>query len=81
MKNIELRGKRAEVIKGATAIVDAAQAEGRGLNAEEKSKFDAMESDARSIKDQIDTLERAADMKKELAANAEVREAAPKINE
>lgn len=78
MKNIELRGKRAEVIKGATAIVDAAQAEGRGLNAEEKSKFDAMESDARSIKDQIDTLERAADMKKELAANAEVREAAPK---
>lgn len=78
MKNIELRGKRAQVIKGATAIVDAAQAEGRGLNAEEKSKFDAMESDARSIKDQIDTLERAADMKKELAANAEVREAAPK---
>ena len=78
MKNIELRGKRAEVIKGATSIVDAAQAEGRGLNAEEKSKFDAMESDARSIKDQIDTLERAADMKKELAANAEVREAAPK---
>ena len=37
-----------------------------------------MESDARSIKDQIETLERAADMKKELAANAEVREAAPK---
>ena len=78
MKNIELRGHRAELIKGATAIVDAAQAEGRGLNAEEKSKFDAMESDARSIKDQIDTLERAADMKKELAANAEVRQAAPK---
>ena len=78
MKNIELRGHRAELIKGATAIVDAAQAEGRGLNAEEKSKFDAMESDARGIKDQIDTLERAADMKKELAANAEVRQAAPK---
>jgi len=78
MKNIELRGHRAELIKNATKIVDAAQAEGRGLNAEEKSKFDAMESDARSIKDQIDTLERVADMKKELAANAEVREAAPK---
>jgi len=78
MKNIELRGQRAELIKGATAIVDAAQKEGRSLNAEEKSKFDAMEADARSIKTQIDTLERAADLKKELAADAEVREAAPK---
>ena len=78
MKNIELRGQRAELIKGATAIVDAAQKEGRSLNAEEKSKFDAMEADARSIKDQIDVTERTAEMKKELAANAEVREAAPK---
>ena len=78
MKNIELRGQRAELIKNATAIVDAAQKEGRSLNAEEKSKFDAMEADARSIKEQIDTLERAADLKKELAANAEAREAAPK---
>ena len=80
MKNIELRGQRAELIKQATAIVDAAQAEGRSLNAEEKSKFDAMEADARSIKDQIDTLERAADLKKELAANAEARQAAPKAS-
>jgi len=78
MKNIELRGQRAELIKGATAIVDAAQKEGRSLNAEEKSKFDAMEADARSIKEQIDVIERTAEMKKELAANAEVREAAPK---
>ena len=78
MKNIELRGQRAELIKGATNIVENAQKEGRSLNAEEKSKFDAMEADARSIKDQIDVLERAADLKKELAANAEVREAAPK---
>ena len=78
MKNIELRGKRAELIKQATGIVEAAQAEGRSLNAEEKSKFDAMEADARSIKDQIDTLERAAELKKELASNAEARQAAPK---
>lgn len=80
MKNIELRGKRAELIKNATAIVDAAQKEGRSLNAEEKSKFDAMEADARSIKEQIDTLERAADLKKELAANTEARQAAPKAS-
>ena len=78
MKNIELRGQRAELIKNATEIVEVAQKEGRSLNAEEKSKFDAMESDARGIKEQIDIIERTAEMKKELAANAEVREAAPK---
>ena len=80
MKNIELRGQRAELIKNATAIVENAQKEGRSLNAEEKSKFDAMEADARSIKDQIDTLERAAELKKELASNAEARQAAPKAS-
>ena len=78
MKNIELRGQRAELIKGAMALVDNAQKEGRSLNAEEQQKFDAMESDARSMMTQIETLERAAEMKKELAANAEIREAAPK---
>lgn len=78
MKNIELRGQRAELIKGAMAIVDNAQKEGRSLNAEEQQKFDAMESDARSMMTQIETLERAAEMKKELAANAEAREASPK---
>ena len=80
MKNIELRGQRAELIKNATALVDNAAKEGRSLNAEEKSKFDAMEADARSIKEQIDTLERAADLKKELAANVEARQASPKAS-
>ena len=78
MKNIELRGQRAELIKNATEIVEIAQKEGRSLNAEEKSKFDKMEADARGIKEQIDIIERTAEMKKELAANAEAREAAPK---
>lgn len=80
MKNIELRGKRAELIKQATAIVDAAQAEGRSLNAEEQSKFDKMEADARGLKTEIDTIERSAELKKELASNAEARQAAPKAN-
>jgi HK97 family phage major capsid protein len=60
------------------SLVDNAQKEGRSLNAEEQQKFDAMESDARSMMTQIETLERAAEMKKELAANAEAREASPK---
>ena len=80
MKNIELRGQRAELIKGAMALVDNAQKEGRSLNAEEQQKFDAMEGDARSMMTQIETLERAADMKKELAANAEARQASPKAS-
>jgi len=78
MKNIELRGQRAELIKNATAIVENAQKEGRSLNAEEKSKFDKMEADAQAIMSQIDVLERTAEMKKELAANAEARQASPK---
>ena len=78
MKNIELRGKRAELIKQATNIVDTAQAEGRSLNAEEKAKFDKMEADAQSIMSEIDIIERTAEMKKELAAKTEAREAAPK---
>ena len=80
MKNIELRGKRAELIKQATAIVDAAQSEGRSLNAEEQSKFDKMEADARSLKTEIDTIERSAELKKELASSAEARQASPKAN-
>lgn len=78
MKNIELRGKRAELIKQATNIVDTAQAEGRSLNSEEKAKFDKMEADAQAIMSEIDIIERTAEMKKELAAKTEAREAAPK---
>lgn len=78
MKNIELRGQRAQIIKDATEIVEVASKEGRSLNAEEQSKFDAMESEARSLMTQIETLERAAEMKKELASNAEAIEASPK---
>ena len=78
MKNIELRGKRAELIKQATDLVDSAQAEGRSLSAEEKVKFDKMEADAQAIMSEIDVIERTAEMKKELAAKAEAREAAPK---
>ena len=81
MKNIELRGKRAQLIKDADAIVAAAQAEGRSMTSEEKTKFEAIEADARGFKQEIDIIERNAEMKKELAANeGEARAAAPKAN-
>jgi len=80
MKNIELRGKRAQLIKDADAIVAAAQAEGRSMTSEEKTKFEAIEADARSFKQEIDIIERNAEMKKELAATeGEARAAATKV--
>lgn len=79
MKNIELRGKRAQLIKDADAIVAGAQAEGRSMTAEERGKFEAIEADARSIKNEIEIIERNAEMKKELASlEGEARAAAPK---
>jgi len=79
MKNIELRGKRAQLIKDADAIVAAAQAEGRSMTSEEKTKFEAIEADARGLKQEIDIIERNAEMKKEIAATeGEARSAAPK---
>ena len=81
MKNIELRGKRAELIKQADAIVEAAQKESRSLNADERSKFEAIEADARTMKQEIEIIERNAEMKKELASiEGEARAAAPKAN-
>ena len=47
MKNIELRGRRAQLIKDADSIVASAQAEGRSMTGEEKTKFEAIEVDAR----------------------------------
>lgn len=81
MKNIELRGRRAQLIKDADAIVAAAQAEGRSMTSEEKSKFEAIEADARGLKQEIEIIERNAEMKKEIAAmEGEARAAAPKAN-
>lgn len=79
MKNIELRGRRAQLIKDADAIVAAAQAEGRSMTSEEKTKFEAIEADARGLKQEIDIIERNAEMKKEIASmEGEARAAAPK---
>jgi len=81
MKNIELRGRRAQLIKDADAIVAAAQAEGRSMTSEEKSKFEAIEADARGLKQEIEIIERNAEMKKEIAGlEGEARAAAPKLD-
>ena len=81
MKNIELRGRRAQLIKDADAIVAGAHAESRSMTSEEKTKFEAIEADARGLKQEIEIIERNAEMKKEIASiEGEARAAAPKAN-
>jgi HK97 family phage major capsid protein len=71
MNSVQLREKRAALIEQMNGLVAAAQAEGRSLNAEEGSKFDAMENDANELKANFERVERSEAMRKELAAKRE----------
>ena len=80
MKNIELRGQRAELIKNATAIVDATQ---KRSFIDWRRKVKIRRNGNRCEKHQKTKsthLERATDLKKELASNAEARQKAPKAS-
>ena len=73
MNSIQLREKRAALVNEMNHIVAAAQTEGRSLNAEENQKFDAIENDVRSLGESAEKIERAEQMKKEIAAGREAR--------
>ena len=73
MNSIQLREKRAALVNEMNHIVTAAQTEGRSLNAEENQKFDAIENDVRALGDSVEKIERAEQMKKEIAAGREAR--------
>jgi HK97 family phage major capsid protein len=73
MNSIQLREKRAALVNEMNYIVAAAQTEGRSLNAEENQKFDAIENDVRALGDSVEKIERAEQMKKEIAAGREAR--------
>lgn len=73
MNSIQLREKRAALVNEMNYIVAAAQTEGRSLNAEENQKFDAIENDVRSLGESAEKIERAEQMKKEIAAGREAR--------
>ena len=73
MNSIQLREKRAALVNEMNNIVAAAQTEGRSLNAEENQKFDAIETDVRAYGESVEKIERAEQMKKEIAAGREVR--------
>ena len=56
-KSIELRDKRAGLIKKARAIFDEADGENRELHAGEESRYDRLEKEIRAIDKDIDRLE------------------------
>lgn len=63
----ELRQKRAKLIEDAGAILAAAQAADRTMNAEEVLRFDAMHTDASAIWTQVERAERQETLDRELA--------------
>lgn len=66
----ELREKRAKVWRDAEAILKTAHDEKRELKADEREKYDAMVLDVDSIKGDIDRMERAREIDKELSESA-----------
>lgn len=78
MKIIELRQKRAVLFEQARAILDKAEAEKRELTAEERQQYDRIMADVDALKGDIDRLERAEEVAKEMAAKNETRDIEPK---
>ena len=74
----QLREKRGALVEQMQGIVAAAKAEGRNLSQEENEKFDAISNEVDELRSAAARIERAEELKKEMANKAEeVREAAP----
>lgn len=74
----QMREKRAALIEQMQGMVAAAKAEGRNLSNEENEKFDAINNEVDELRSAAARIERAEELKKEMAAKAEeVRDAAP----
>ena len=63
---IELRQKRAQLIKDARGILDVAEKETRGLSAEERVKYDKIYADIDNLAETIKAEERQAEMEREI---------------
>lgn len=73
----QMREKRAALVEQMQGMVAAAKAEARNLNNEENAKFDAISNEVDELRSAVARIERAEELKKELGAKEEVREAAP----
>lgn len=69
----ELLEKRGDVIDAQTELVEAAEKEGRELNAEEQQKFDRYEEEYKSLSKRIQTVRELNDRKKEVEEKNEER--------
>ena len=74
----QMREKRSALVEQMQGMVAAAKAEGRNLSNEENEKFDAISNEVDELRSAAARIERAEELKKEMASKAEeVREAAP----
>lgn len=73
MNTLELRRKRAALIEEARKILDAAEAEGRSLTAEEQEQWDRIMADVDAYQQTIEREERLSAYEKELAEPIEAR--------
>lgn len=69
MNSKELREKRANLWSRAQEIFDKAKEEKRELTAEENTNVDKLHNDMRSLKEQIDRIERQEELDQELRAS------------
>ena len=74
----QMREKRGALVEQMQGMVAAAKAEGRNLSNEENEKFDAISNEVDELRSAAARIERAEELKKEMAAKAEeVRDNAP----
>ena len=74
----QMREKRGALVEQMQGMVSAAKAEGRNLSNEENEKFDAISNEVDELRSAAARIERAEELKKEMAAKAEeLRDLAP----
>lgn len=74
----QMREKRGALVEQMQGMVAAAKAEGRNLSNEENEKFDAISNEVDELRSAASRIERAEELKKEMATKAEeLRDAAP----
>ena len=74
----QMREKRGALVEQMQGMVSAAKAEGRNLSNEENEKFDAISNEVDELRSAAARIERAEELKKEMATKAEeLRDAAP----
>jgi len=74
----QMREKRGALVEQMQGMVAAAKAEGRNLSNEEMAKFDALDNEVKELRASAARIERAEELKKEMATKAEeLRDAAP----